>query len=265
MKGKNDKISRALLIQKYTDGGLQMVHLDSYIKSLKLSWFRRILQSKYNLLSTLYSVITRSIVSKLLQLGSDYPKNLSNSINNLFWKETLISYNDYIEIVHKSLDAQHIPVWFNPQIKIDKKSLFFESLYKKGFMYLSDFFNDLGEFIKLDGIGVNLPFTTVLGLKKVICLHINDNYYAHKQLPLLPASINILQKNNKEVYNVFNQDIHCCAKHEHKWETLLELDDTFSWKSKYNALFNCTKDSELLSLEYRIFHSVLGANKYLFN
>lgn len=53
--------------------------------------------------------------------------------------------------------------------------------------------------------------------------------------------------------------------HEHKWETLLELDDTFSWKSKYNAIFNCTKDSELLWLEYRIFHRILGTNKYLFN
>lgn len=29
---KNDKVSRTLLIQKYTDGGLQMVHLESYIK-----------------------------------------------------------------------------------------------------------------------------------------------------------------------------------------------------------------------------------------
>lgn len=64
---------------------------------------------------------------------------------------------------------------------------------------------------------------------------------------------------------MFIQDIHFCAKHEHKWETLLELDDTFSWKSKYNALFNCTKDSKLLWLEYRIFHSILGTNKYLFN
>lgn len=69
------------------------------------------------------------------------------------------------------------------------------------------------------------------------------------------------KKNNKDVYNVFIQDIHFCAKHEHKWETLLELDDTFSWKSKYNALFNCTKDSKLLSLEYRIFHRILGAKK----
>lgn len=64
---------------------------------------------------------------------------------------------------------------------------------------------------------------------------------------------------------MFIQDIHFCAKHEHehKWETLLEIDDTFSWKSKYNALFNCTKDSKLLWLEYRIFHRILGTNKYL--
>lgn len=63
---------------------------------------------------------------------------------------------------------------------------------------------------------------------------------------------------------MFIQDIHFCAKHEHKWETLLEIDDTFSWKSKYNALFNCTKDSKLLWLKYTIFHRILGANKYLF-
>lgn len=66
-------------------------------------------------------------------------------------------------------------------------------------MYLSDLFNDRGEFIQLDEFGVNLPFTTVLGLKKVICLHIKDNYYAHRQFPLLLASIKILQKYNKEV------------------------------------------------------------------
>lgn len=56
---------------------------------------------------------------------------------------------------------------------------------------------------------------------QVICLHINDNYNTHKQFPLLPTSIDILLKNNKEVYNVFIGDIQFCAKHEHKWETSL--------------------------------------------
>lgn len=80
----------------------------------------------------------------------------------MFWKETLISYCDYIDIAHISLDTQHIPVCFNPQIKINKKSLFFESLYRKGFMFLSDFSIDFGEFIQLGEFGVNLPFSVVL-------------------------------------------------------------------------------------------------------
>lgn len=33
-------------------------------------------------------------------------------------------------------------------------------------MYLTDFLNDIGEFIQFDEFGVNLPFTTALKLKK---------------------------------------------------------------------------------------------------
>lgn len=77
------------------------------------------------LLSTLCSVITRRTIPKLLQFGSNYPKNLLNTHrnSNLFWKETLISCytgSNYIDIVHKTLDEKHILVFFNYQIK--KKS-----------------------------------------------------------------------------------------------------------------------------------------------
>lgn len=60
------------------------------------------------------------------------------------------------------------------------------------------------------------------------------------------------KKNNKDVYNVFIQDIHFCAKHEHKWETLLELDDTFICISTYKALFHCTKAINGWNIGYSI-------------
>lgn len=56
---------------------------------------------------------------------------------------------------------------------------------------MSDFFNELGEFIQLSEFGVNLPFITILGLKKVVCSHINDNYDIDEHFPLLLASIRI--------------------------------------------------------------------------
>lgn len=64
---KHEKVSRSLIMQKYNDGGLQMVHLESYINSPKLVCFRRILQSTDNLLNTHYGVITKSTVSEFLR------------------------------------------------------------------------------------------------------------------------------------------------------------------------------------------------------
>ena len=40
---KPDRIARKVIIQDFSRGGLRMIHLVSFIKSLKLTWIRRIL------------------------------------------------------------------------------------------------------------------------------------------------------------------------------------------------------------------------------
>lgn len=204
-----------------------MVHLESYIKSLKLSWFRRILQSTDDLLNTRFRVITKITVSKLLQIRSDYPRDISKIIHNLFWKESLLAFSEYVKIVQKTLNIQQTPVWFNPQIKMDRKSICFEVFYKKGLIYVSDILNEDGEFIQLNDFNVNLPFTIILGLKRVLCLVVNNVNEWYNTLPILPRSITILLKCNKDVYNVFIRNCHTftSVKHEEKWKTLLNLDD----------------------------------------
>lgn len=78
-----------------------MVHLESYIKSLKLSCFRRILQSTDDLLNTHFGVITKSTVSTFLQMGSYYHRNISKTFITFFWKESLLAFNENIDIVQK--------------------------------------------------------------------------------------------------------------------------------------------------------------------
>ena len=41
-KGKPDQIKRSVLINTYEKGGLNMVDIDSYFKSLKASWVSRL-------------------------------------------------------------------------------------------------------------------------------------------------------------------------------------------------------------------------------
>lgn len=108
---------------------------------------------------------------------------------------------------------------------------------------------------------------SILGLKRVPCLFVNNVNEWDKTLPILPRYISNLIKSNKDVYNVFISNYNTCTivKHEEKWRTLFNLDDSFCWKAIYNALFKCTKDSKLLWLEYRILHRNLGTHMYLFN
>ena len=57
---KTDKISRSqVVVQDYPDGGLKMVHLKSYVKSLKVTWLRRILLSSPK--SSLISIFNMSM------------------------------------------------------------------------------------------------------------------------------------------------------------------------------------------------------------
>lgn len=73
----------------------------------------------------------------------------------------------------------------------------------------------------------------------------------NKTLPILPRFNANLFKNNTDEYYVFISVCNTIVNHEEKLKTLLNLNDSFCWKTKHNTLFKCTKDSMLLKLDYR--------------
>ena len=131
---KTDKISRSQIVQDYPDGGLKMVHLESYVKSLKVTWLRRILlSSPTSSLITIFNETCQCELSSLLQFGPEYPKQLAKKCNNLFWKELLNAFSEFLYIVLKNSNQQDHPLWFNSNISIENNPIFINSLYKKGY------------------------------------------------------------------------------------------------------------------------------------
>ena len=65
-----DRIKREVLCQDYYKGGLKMVHFDSYINALKITWIRRLIStnSKYK---TLFETMHTNI-NDLINRGSTY-------------------------------------------------------------------------------------------------------------------------------------------------------------------------------------------------
>ena len=82
---KRDRISRKQMIQDYSMGGCKMIEIFSFIKSLKVSWFRRILQNTGDCASLL-TYISNCDTEILCKAGDKYPllclqktKNLNQS------------------------------------------------------------------------------------------------------------------------------------------------------------------------------------------
>ena len=110
-----------------------MVHIDSFIKSLKLSWIRRIFYSEASWKS-LFFAMYRTDQNKLGSFGNYYPIKLINNLKNDFWKETLLTYSELQStfICDKNQDILGSSLWYSDNIKIDNTPVFFMNLYEKG-------------------------------------------------------------------------------------------------------------------------------------
>ena len=110
-----DRIKRKIIIKNIACAGLRMVELNSFIKALKVSWFRRILQqSKPNELTNL-SLIN---FDKLFSVGRSYATKVSHDLQNSFWKDLMLIWAEYcnilpIENIGHVLEA---PLWYNEKI-----------------------------------------------------------------------------------------------------------------------------------------------------
>ena len=73
---KKDKIKRSILAKGYFDGGLKMIDVDTYIKSIHLKWIQKIFKTK----EANCTIIPKFYFNKI---GSDlilFKRNLNKSL-----------------------------------------------------------------------------------------------------------------------------------------------------------------------------------------
>lgn len=270
---KIDKISRKTLQLNYEKGGCRMTNVEIFIKSLKLTWIRRLLTTNSSWIS-IFSEITGCHTYKLCQFGPEYCRQRAKATRNNFWKETLFYLCDFLETIETdNINIMLEPLWYNNKVKIQNKYVFCKALYEKGFHIVHDLFDTQGEFISYERITneypVKIPFTTYEGLKRaIICAWPNVKQFSHQVIikPYQPESIKILCLCKKGARNIYD---HLMVKSNHKpicenkWAFNLNLPLDFNWKQAYSNPRSATKDSGLIWFNYRIIHRILGTNKIL--
>ena len=89
-----------------------MVNINIFIKSLKITWLRRVIQNSKNI--SWYS-LSGIDYQKLFSFGMGYAKYLRQNLQNPFWKDVLQNWAEFCkevktESIKQILDS---PLWYN--------------------------------------------------------------------------------------------------------------------------------------------------------
>ena len=110
---KIDRIARKYIIRDYDEGGLKMINIEVFIKSLKITWLRRFYQSDSSWATLLKSSLP-STFSAYPIFGSLFLKSLNLHLNP-FWKNVFEAVEEL-----RALVPEHVltnPLWYNKKNK----------------------------------------------------------------------------------------------------------------------------------------------------
>ena len=110
-----DRVKRSIIIKDLSAGGLRMVHINVFIKSLKITWLRRVMQNSKNVFWYMLAGID---FQKLFKFGMGYAKRFKQNLQNPFWKNVLQNWADFckdykIDSINQNLDS---PLWYNENL-----------------------------------------------------------------------------------------------------------------------------------------------------
>ena len=228
--GKVDKIKRSVATLQYSEGGLKFLDLDYYITALKSTWIRRYLISD----GKWKNIINCSIdINKLIHCGSGYIQKTCESIDNKFWKDTLLSWKviaDKDVKLNKNYNILHSPIWYNDDIKVDRQQVFIKDWFDKGIIYIGDLLDTNLNFKTQTDIqekyNITLNFLTYHSLIRAVKSFVKTDKlqdFEQTLYPVYPQNIRLFfksKKGAKDMYNVLckNDDIKPTALY--KWKEI---------------------------------------------
>lgn len=137
--GKRDPIKRAKLIQDYSLGGLRMVDVSAFEKSMKLTLLKRLATSKARWSEIIATEIPG--IQDTLFYGSRYLERITEKINNIFWKDVLGAFACFSRSYNPDIPGMlSESLWFSDNTKFHRSII--SSWYLKGIRFIGDLFNE---------------------------------------------------------------------------------------------------------------------------
>ena len=137
---KPPKIKRSVVCKSYVDGGLQMIDIQTFIASLKLSWLKRISRTG-GLQDLTYALFPR--FEKLTKMGGEYINTCLRSCRNLFWTDVLRHFSQLYSKCHPSNSAEFLSecIHYNKNILREGHVVFIKEWVDNDILFVRQLYN----------------------------------------------------------------------------------------------------------------------------
>ena len=289
-KSKRDKIKRTTLSKDYSEGGLRMIDIDLYIKSIQTRWIIKLQENKCDN----WTVIPRFYLNKFGKNLLLFKMNLNN-VRDLD-TATFGSMSEFYQQLVKTwisikggqtkspknfLDVRKQVIWGNNFIRLNRKCLFFKNWIQNDIIYINDIIDNQG-FISENLILAKLSnkedwIRQVLLIKKAIPKHwqnmlklessykTNVNINRSEHLHILFNQYLTPNTSNKEIYKILlNQNIQDKPVGFLMWERFFHKNLSSVLQNTSTFIFDYLNDNKLKMFKWKIIHFILPCNDLLF-
>ena len=266
-----DRIKRRIIIKNIEYAGLRMVELRSFIKALKVSWLRRILQQSD---TSGWKELASINFSEIFSFGGVCAAKLSSNLQNPFWKDLMQGWSEFCEAVPVENIKQILicPIWHND--RIGNGQLFLRNWWDMGIRVINDLISEEGIFYSFEQLkakynirGTFLDYQHVLNnisqvwkdqinMNRVFIVETKQNVVCNIYIQYLIKS----KKGSRIFYDILvgvNEYIPLA-----KWQTEMGAIGEEEWKM-YHRTLKLFHEIKLRDFQYKINNKILVTNSFL--
>lgn len=274
-----DKIKRNITTSDYKQGGLRMTDLDNFITALRITWIRRLTLDSRNRQRPFTTILEQYPL--FWAAGANYTAVGLHNISNPFWREILVAWSKFTQNhspPNKLSDCLNEPLWCNSHCRND--DLLIETWAKNGVLFLKDIINNeggilsfrefkdeykmRGKFLDYARLTKNIQDTWLAALQQTP--GDGDTIRSLRHSPTIPAHLYTILKHAKGcryAYDILNHKTLVVPAQEYWIQEIPEL-ESVDWKMVYMSSSNCTGDTKLKEIHFRIVHKILTTTTLLF-
>ena len=274
--GKPPKIAYDTLIQGIEKGGLKLTDFKNKVKSLTISWVKRLNSNDTAKWKTIPRLLYGTHDLNFYFSCNSAP--LRETIKPKFYLDIQNTWSEMSELSEFSCNhsiVRNQVIWNNRYITIQNKPYMWKRWIDAGIINVKDILNNRGEFLDARAVstkyGIRVNFLEVLQIRQSIPYAWRNALYSaepsdmYNELHYIENDKRkILSKSDsKMIYWYFinkrPRTLNCIYKWQEKYPTLGDE----CWTRIFKNSFRITRETKLQSFQYKIIHRVIMCKKKL--